>query len=88
MRQSTVSLSLRRVTEAGCTCTRCQAGLFWRALLPPLYLPGALGKLGLKGALKNLLQPYGDGASMELAKYRDIGRHMHGLRIDLHRDVV
>jgi hypothetical protein len=25
---------------------------------------------------------------MELAKYRDIGRHMHGLRIDLHRDVV
>src|SRR5712691_4444929 len=42
--------------------------------------------LFLKGALDNLLQPCGDGATKESAEHGDVCRHVHSLSVDPHLD--
>jgi hypothetical protein len=44
----------------------------------------APGQLMLKGVLDNRLQTCGDGAPQESVEHREVCRHMHGLRVDLH----
>src|ERR1043165_1434853 len=50
----------------------------------PSCFSRALGQLLLKGALKNLLQAWGDGAAKEPAEHGEVCRHMHSLHIDPH----